>query len=542
MKIQFILILFLFYICTTLVISCPDYPEPIEIDQNNPTLQKAYAEVDSIIQAGMKANGVKSFIASIVYRDQIVWSKTYGNVNPLDPKSPPLTLDNAVRIASISKTFTDLMMFQLRDKGIVSLDDPVSKHFPEFTIGNLYNTKKEITLRELASHSSGLGREVPCNYDELPDLTKCSEQVIIERLSKMFVILPTYKTIHYSNLGLALLGRTLEKAANTQYEKYVHEKIFYPLGMHNSSCYYDDVKDILAQGVDLWPNGSYSIAPVEGLGWGTPMGGIYSTARDMSKYMAFWLNNEFDDHILDPSTHNEALSAVQLVNDGVNAYGTPFEMFYDSENQIWTKNKAGQLDGYRTQMSLIKPLKLGLFFSSLLAFETEDVFTRAATQVLVPAYEAVLREANSKPQSYEETIPSFSSIKHSKPPQKIPDHAFVGFYENSEGSVFIVDNSTGSLLASFGDNVKYNMSAFSEDYPEILRIQVVQTPSYPCWFVVDGSNYELVYFTLNSEDYLSSDLTCNGVTAMGQKMNLVSKNPNYSSTVKLNRPPRSKFL
>jgi CubicO group peptidase (beta-lactamase class C family) len=78
----------------------------------------------------------------------------------------------SVRVASISKVFTDLMMMQLRDKGVLNLDDPVTKYIPNFRVKVPYNTKRPITLRELASHTSGLQREVPCPY---PDFSKCTE-------------------------------------------------------------------------------------------------------------------------------------------------------------------------------------------------------------------------------------------------------------------------------------------------------------------------------------------------------------------------------
>ncbi|KAK5583809.1 hypothetical protein RB653_005411 [Dictyostelium firmibasis] len=539
-SIAIILVIICFLV--NLISSCPNYPEPIKLDQNDPTLQKAYKEVDSIIQKGMKDNGIKSFIASIVYRDEIVWSKTYGNVNPLDENSPPLTIDNAIRIASITKTFTDLMMFQLRDKGTIdSLDDEISKYFPEFSIGNPYNTKKSPTFRELSSHQSGLPREVPCDFDDLADEKICSEEVIVERLSKMFLIMPSYQTTHYSNLGIALLGRTLAKAANTEYEKYVKEKILFPLGMLNSSYYYDDVKDYLAQGTYLLSNGSYAIAPVEELGWGNPMGNLYSTARDMSNYMMFWLNNE-NSNILDSTTVNEAMSPISLVNDGDTVYGTPFEMFYDQTNNMWVKSKAGQLLGYRTQMALIKPLKIGMLFSSLYAFETPDVFTKAAAEILIPVYEQLLYEAGSQPQSL---VPDFNlqpdiSKSTEKEPKKIPDEAFVGTYTNSEGSVFIVDNSTGVLIANFGDDNLFNVSRFSDQYPEILRIKVSNPEDYACWYVVDGSNYELVYFTIESTSY--GGIECNSVTAMGQTMSLTSKDPHYLKNNNIFLEKRNKLI
>ncbi|KAF2069470.1 hypothetical protein CYY_009215 [Polysphondylium violaceum] len=493
---------FLIILYFHIILSCPEYPTPIDIDQNNPLLVKAYAQVDELIQNQMKENGILSFIATIVYKDQIVWSKTYGNVDPLDPNSPPLTLDNNIRIASITKVFTAMMMYQLRDKGVISLDDPISKYYPEFSIRDLYNTKREITIRQLASHQSGLPREVPYYSNST------SEESILESVSKMFVIMPQYKQTHYSNLGYSLLGHALAKAAQLPFQEYIYENILEPLGMSNSTFSFENVQDNMALGVKILPNGSYTHAKILDLGWKVPSGGLFSTARDMSKIISFWLNE--NSHILDSSTINEALSPIALVNDGQTAYGTPFEMYYDSENSIWMKSKAGILDGYRSQMALVRPLKLGMFFSSLLVVSSPDVFTRAAMEIIIPVYEALLLEKNSKPQTMNP-----EQENQQLHPNQIPDQEFVGHYSDGNGNVFIIDNSTGYLLANFGDSNNYNVSHFSFDYPHIKRIQLVNTDPYECVFVEDGSDYELIYFHLGENK---------SVQVMGEIMYLTSKN------------------
>ncbi|GAM20616.1 hypothetical protein SAMD00019534_037910 [Acytostelium subglobosum LB1] len=484
----------------TVIIGCPDYPTPVKIDTQHPILLKAYAEVDALLQERMQENGIKSFMATIVYQDDLVWSNTYGKVNPLDPNSPPLSIDNNIRIASITKSFGTLMMYQLRDKGVLSLDEPVNKYYPEFTIMNPFITKKDITFRQLASHQAGLPREVPCNFDMLDDPNVCGEETIMENLAKYILILPQYQTAHYSNLGLALLGRTCEKAAKQKYEDYVEEKILSPLGMDRSTYNYSAVKDNMAIGMHL-DNGTYSVANITLFGWGTPMGGLFSTGRDMAKYCSFWLSDGGD--ILDSSTMNEAIvSTVYLVNDGQSSFGTPWETMYSTglQNNLWIRMKGGALDGYRSQLAMVREYGVGVFFSSLMYISTPDLFVGDAMNILLPAFDQVLREAQAPPEL-----------------SGYPAEAFIGIYEY-EGSIFRVQMLNGSLQADFGDDNYFSFMDFLPEFPTVKRIQIMNTNPYMCMFINDGENYELCYFTI-SGDHATSALV------MGQEMLLTSKDP-----------------
>lgn len=68
----------------------------------------------------------------------------------------------------------------------------------------------------------------------------CSEDEILAALSQQYVLMPQYYRPHYSNLGIALLGRALEKVAGQRYEDYMKQKILDPMGMNASGFKYDD--------------------------------------------------------------------------------------------------------------------------------------------------------------------------------------------------------------------------------------------------------------------------------------------------------------
>jgi CubicO group peptidase (beta-lactamase class C family) len=143
-----------------------------------------------------------------VYDQTPIFFGGYGRSNWTNPSSPPPTPDNIVWVASITKIFTSMLSYQLRDDGIWSLDDPLTKYYPDFQPYIPSKVKRGLTLRSLAGHTSGLPRENPC--------PNCNEENILKKLSNEYMLWAPYAAPHYSNLGFSFLGRAAEKALPDQ--------------------------------------------------------------------------------------------------------------------------------------------------------------------------------------------------------------------------------------------------------------------------------------------------------------------------------------
>jgi len=282
------------------------------------------------------------------------------------------------------------MLFMLRDAAsVASLDDAVSKYLNDFSIHIPYNTNKQITLRQLASHTSGLPREIPVDWAEMGNY---NEAQILSLISQLYTLYAGYSYPHYSNLGMALLGRTLEKATSpsTMYENWVEQNILTALDMNSSGFTYNQSN--LAVGLHYNNNGKPVPAYIQNLGWGNPMGGLFSTATDMSKFlMQLFRTNATNgpSQLLDGFTINEMLQGLSLLPDGVNAYGFPYEFAF--LQNYWTLSKAGELDGYRSQLAIVPQLKLGVFVSATVDDVPDPtVWTLPTLELLVPVLEALL--------------------------------------------------------------------------------------------------------------------------------------------------------
>ncbi|SFF58276.1 CubicO group peptidase, beta-lactamase class C family [Actinacidiphila alni] len=138
-------------------------------------------------------------------------------------------------LGSLSKTFTVLLLAGLARDGVLALDDPLAEHLPDLPLPHPY--AREITLRHLATHTSGLPR-VPRELVAgalLRPYTNGYAGYDTARLLRAFAGARTRHAPgsrwHYSNLGIALLGPVLERATGTDYGTLLRDRVLTPLGL-----------------------------------------------------------------------------------------------------------------------------------------------------------------------------------------------------------------------------------------------------------------------------------------------------------------------
>eukprot|EP01113_Clastostelium_recurvatum_P034394 TRINITY_DN4662_c0_g1_i1.p1 TRINITY_DN4662_c0_g1~~TRINITY_DN4662_c0_g1_i1.p1 ORF type:complete len:510 (+),score=103.43 TRINITY_DN4662_c0_g1_i1:35-1564(+) len=500
--------LILLFVCVAAIYcQCPRYPKPVAFNvANSSVIQASLSQLDDYLKGVFQQEKFPGMMAVVVYDQETVWSKGYGSFNPFESSSPPLSPSNVVRIASITKTFTTMMLYQLRDAGKVSLDDPVVKYLPNFSIKNPDPTNRPITLRELASHTAGMPRETPpCDVYTVDNVLKV--------LSRMYVIHPPFVRPHYSNLGMAILGRAIEKATGGTYEAYVEENILPYIGMKLSGFNYTKLAPYVAVGTTTLNNGSHVPAPIDKDGFGAPSGGLFASGMDMGRYMSMLFRTsakQGSSQPLDGHTIMELLGPALLTRDGRAAFGYPWEYMYDTKNSIYVRSKAGELPGYRSQVAIIPELKIGIFISVTLD-DTPDntVYTfPSLSDILAPAF--------------------MQQLWSVQPPLPLPANwkALVGLYradpkDPSDGfQVYLKDNSY--LMAS---NVNNNQAFSHVNVTEQIddttfRINLVDgLDTLSCRWLDDGQDQEFIYFDMNAKGDEAAS-----VIFMGELYLFVSKN------------------
>src|SRR5262249_20317228 len=133
----------------------------------------------------------------------------------------PLDAATQFRLGSITKTFTDVLVMQCRDDGLLDLDDRLRAHPHVPAFGGL-------TRRRLMSHPAGIQREpygdVWATLDA-PDLSG-----LLADLHRAEQVLLTGRRYHYSNLGVALLGHMAARLRGGTWAELVADRITGPLG------------------------------------------------------------------------------------------------------------------------------------------------------------------------------------------------------------------------------------------------------------------------------------------------------------------------
>jgi CubicO group peptidase (beta-lactamase class C family) len=260
-------------------------PEPTFADaERKKKLVSGFAAIDDIVADEMARQKIPGLVVGIVIDGELAYSKGFGYAD-VDKKTKP-DVDTVFRIGSITKSFTALATLALRDEGALALDDPLSAFVPEAS-ALVYPTRDAppITLRQLLTHTSGLPRNA--NLD--PKAT--SESDVMKALSGLALENVPGTAFVYSNLGFGLLGIAAGRAAHTSLREVTSRRILVPLGMTATTWDRVAVKEgRLATGYELGPKGEVRPADDPQVGATEGGGGLYSSVRDMARYMSAQLD------------------------------------------------------------------------------------------------------------------------------------------------------------------------------------------------------------------------------------------------------------
>ncbi len=255
-----------------------------------PAFSRAWAEMRAFYDSTLKAEGIVGSGLEIVQGDSLLGRTGYGLADIASDRA--VDSNTIYHWASITKTFTAIAIMQLRDRGLLSLDDPIVKYVPELReVHDTFGSINDITIRHLLSHSAGFrngtwpwGGDKPWHPFEP---TRWSQLVAMMPYTE--VLFKPGTRFSYSNPGFVYLGRVIELLSGDDYEVYMEKNVLRPLGMSHS--YFDRTPYHLLK----YRSNNYTVRngrPIaNGLDFDTGItvsnGGLNAPLTDMARYLEF---------------------------------------------------------------------------------------------------------------------------------------------------------------------------------------------------------------------------------------------------------------
>jgi D-alanyl-D-alanine carboxypeptidase len=312
------------------------------------------------IADALKKSGAPSVSVAVVREGKLYYARGFGSADLA--ASRPADVTTRYAVGSISKQFTAAALLLLQEQGKLSLDDHVSKYFPNLTRAG------EITIRQLLSHTSGYEDYAPQDYI-IPDWTQpTTPAAILDRWAMKPLNFDPGTKWQYSNTNYVLAGEIFEKASGQGLVEFLKARIFGPLGMTSAGD---------------WPPGSpadavaytrYALGPPrpvkrEATGWYFAAGELAMTPSDLAK----WDMAVLEKKILSARSYEEFTHEMRLTNGNYTHYalglslgdlnGIPYLQHggevsgFISSNTIYpTRNAAVVVLSNEDGISLVAPL------------------------------------------------------------------------------------------------------------------------------------------------------------------------------------------
>ena len=312
-------------------------------------------KIDRVINEQMLANKIPGVSLAVLRKGKIVLLKSYGLANV--EHQVPVKPETIFQSGSIGKQFTAAAIMILAQENKLSLDDKVSKYFPDAPA-----SWKDITVWNLLTHTSGLG-DYPPDIDLRRDYT---EEQFFESVKKAPLEFAPGTNWNYSNVGYVTLGILIRKVTGKYYGDFLQERVFRPLGMTTARVISEeDIISNRASGYRL-VNGE-----LKNQEWVSPStnstadGSLYFSILDMAK----WDAALYTDTPLTQASRNRIWTPAQLSDGTTKGYGFGWHILDLHGHRLIVHGGAWQ--GFKTHMLRFMDTKLTIIFLTN-SWETRD--------------------------------------------------------------------------------------------------------------------------------------------------------------------------
>jgi CubicO group peptidase (beta-lactamase class C family) len=314
------------------------------------------AFVDGIVPLQISRDDIAGAVVAIVEDGKVVVEKGYGYAD-METRKPVSASDTLFRPGSISKLFTWTAVMQLVEQGKLNLDQDVNSYL-DFTIPATF--AQPITLRNIMTHSSGFEETAKDLFvDRAQHLEPLGSYLATHLPRRLF---PPATTPAYSNYATALAGYIVQRVSGEDFNQYVTEHIFKPLGMAHSTFHQPlprELEPLMSKGYKIASGPAKTFEIVQA--W--PAGSVSTSAEDMTHFMIAHLQDgEYRGaQILRPETarlmHSRQFGVLPEMN------GMALGFYEETRNGRRIIGHGGDTQYFHSDLHLVPEIGLGFFVS-----------------------------------------------------------------------------------------------------------------------------------------------------------------------------------
>jgi CubicO group peptidase (beta-lactamase class C family) len=434
------------------------------------------ASIDSIFARFDQAN-TPGCAVGVVQDGKLAYQRGYGMAN-LDydiPNAPHMIY----YVGSVSKQFTAATILLMAQRGLVSLDDPVRKYFPE-----LPDYGKPLTIRHLVHHTGGV-RDI---YGLMSLAGISMDDVLSER--RALGLITSQRQLNfepgaeylYSNSGYYLLALLVQRVTGKSLREYADEVLFKPLGMTNTH-FHDEPQHI-------FKNRAFAYAPDGRGGYRIDYilhfdkigaGGLYSTIGDLAK----WDQNFYDGRV-GGKAFIEGMHQQGVLNNG-GTLGYAFGLDIGELRGLKTVRHGGALMGFRADYVRFPQQRLSVITLCNVSNAAPATLNNRVAELYLASQMKVPVAATSTPPQQRPNVA----------PVALNFSEYAGSYRSDElGVEYRVTATPEGLRIEFGDRVQ-NAVAIAQDTFRVggLEYHFTRTASKVDGFLVNAGRVTGIRFT-----------------------------------------------
>jgi methyl acetate hydrolase len=253
--------------------------------------------LSTFLKSATDRGDVPGVVVAVVDKNGVLYNEAFGQSSTV--KNTPMTKDTIFNMASMTKPITSTAIMILVDEGKLKLDDEVAKYLPKWkdpqVISKFHEAdasfetrpaKRQITIRHLLTHTSGIGYGFSS-----PMLTKIMEKTKKSEMDSPLLFDPGESWAY--GASTRVLGLVVEAVSGQKIDAYLQARILGPLGMNDTSYLVPTTKYSRVVAVNARnASGTFEERPVPATIPATVQGdgGLYGTASDYGLFLRMLLN------------------------------------------------------------------------------------------------------------------------------------------------------------------------------------------------------------------------------------------------------------